>query len=189
MSGSRRRRAALVAVPLVALALTGAAIEGVGAQMEARVHDRVFSVDDAPARETAIVLGAKPGPLLSQRMDAACLLVEKRKVMRLVLSGLPEEMPVMRERARACLDDAAILVDDGATRTLENLRRARDRFGVRELLVVTQEFHLPRALYLADALGLDALGVRALGAPRSLAGRWRERLARMRAVVDVRMLP
>ena len=148
-----------------------------------------FAPAEAPARDVAIVLGAKPGPLLAQRMDAACALVAHEKVVRLVLTGLAEEMPYMRERARACgLADDAVLVDDGATRTLENLRRARDLFGVRHALVVTQRFHMARALYLADALDIDAVGVLAEGAPRSLAGRLRERAARLKAVVDVALL-
>jgi vancomycin permeability regulator SanA len=137
------------------------------------------------------VVGAKPGQLLTQRMDAACALFEKGRVGKLVLSGLPEEMPYMLARAHACgagVEAGTALVDDGATRTLENLRRARDRFGVTRALVVTQAFHLPRALYLASALGIDATGVIATGAPRSLAGRLRERVATARARIDVALL-
>ena len=149
-----------------------------------------FRPDDAPAHEVAIVLGAKPGQLLTQRMDAACALFEKGRVGKLVLTGLVEEMPYMLSRANACgasEANGAVLRDDGATRTLENLRRARDLFGVQRALVVTQEFHMPRALYLAHALGIDATGVIATGAPRSLAGRLRERVATARARIDVAM--
>jgi SanA protein len=110
------------------------------------------------------------------------------RVVRLVLTGLSEEMPYMRGRARSCLPEERILVDDGAVRTLENLRRARDRFEVRAALVVTQRFHMGRALYLADALEIDAVGVLAEGDPRSLTSRLRERVARLRAVVDVKLL-
>lgn len=147
-----------------------------------------YRPDDAPAHEVAIVLGAKPGPLLTQRMDAACALFEKGRVGKLVLTGLAEEMPYMLARAKACgatVDGGAVLVDDAATRTLENLRNARDKFGVQRALVVTQEFHLPRALYLAHALGIDATGVVATGAPRSVLGRVRERVATARARIDV----
>lgn len=149
-----------------------------------------FRPDDAPAHEVAIVLGAKPGQLLTQRMDAACALFEKGRVGKLVITGLAEEMPYMLARANGCgatVEGNTALVDDGATRTLENLRRARDLFGVQRALVVTQEFHMPRALYLAHALGIDATGVIATGAPRSLAGRLRERVATARARIDVAM--
>lgn len=148
-----------------------------------------FLPADAPAREVAVVLGASPGPLLTQRMDAACALLRAHTCARVLLTGLAEEMPYMRARALAVVaDPGAVLVDDGATRTLENLRRARDRFGVRAALVVTQRFHMDRALYLAAALGIDAVGVIAAGGPRSWGGRLRERAARVRARLDVALM-
>lgn len=183
--------AAQLVVVVAALVVEGA-MTGTGSDRhdddDRREGVRAFAPADVPAHDIAIVLGARPGPLLRQRMDAACVLVERRKATRLLLTGLAEEMPYMRERAEACAAEATILVDDGATRTLENLRRARDLFGVTRALVVTQRFHMARALYLADALGLEATGVLAAGAPRSSTGRLRERLARVRALVDVALL-
>jgi SanA protein len=184
------RKASIVVAALLGLVATlhlPLVIAGT-AQGERIVIGRVFSPVDAPARDVAIVLGARPGPLLDKRMDAACLLVEGRKVRRLLLSGMPEEMPAMRARAASCLGPDDILVDDGARRTLENLRRARDRFGARAPLVITQDFHMGRALYLADALGLEAVGVRAEGAPGGLGGHLREQFARVRALVDAHLL-
>lgn len=180
-----RRKALLAGGVLLAGTLALATI----ASGDVLVADaRIYTVEDAPPHETAIVLSCAPGPLLAKRMDAACALVTRGAARRLLLSGMPYEMPYMRERARACLPDAAILVDDGAKRTLENLRRARDRFGVERALLVTQRFHVGRALYLADALGLEATGVLARGDPRDLRGRLRERLARLRARIDVALL-
>ena len=54
-----------------------------------------------------------------------------------------------------------IITDGAGLSTYQSLRRARDLFGVEEVLLVTQGFHLPRALMLAGRLGLDAAGVRA----------------------------
>ena len=182
MTPRRKPRALTVAI--------GAAVLAVGAAASREMPvPPLYTPHDAPAHDVAIVLGAKPGPLLAQRMDAACALATSGRARRLVLTGLAEEMPYMRARATACgLDEARLLIDDGATRTLENLRRARDRFGVTKALVVTQRFHLGRALYLAEALGIDATGVVAAGHPRSLAGRARERVARIKARVDVALL-
>jgi SanA protein len=142
---------------------------------------------ETPPR-VAIVLGVGPGPLLEGRLDAACALVERGLVDRLVLSGMPHEAPRMRDRARECLPASAIEVDDGATRTLENLRRARDRFGVRSAYVVTQPFHLPRALFLGRALGLDVRGVAATGQASFYTTSVRERLAGVEALVDAARL-
>jgi vancomycin permeability regulator SanA len=55
--------------------------------------------------------------------------------------------------------EAAILIDEGGTRTYESCARARDVFGIQQALLVTQRFHLPRALALCDSLGLEAWGV------------------------------
>jgi vancomycin permeability regulator SanA len=176
------RRKSLVRTAMVVCALA----VGAAFAMREPAVTTWYRPDDAPAHEVAIVLGAKPGQLLTQRMDAACALFSNGRVGKLVLTGLAEEMPYMLARAQQC--GATTLVDDQATRTLENLRNARDKFGVTRALVVTQEFHLPRALYLARALGIDATGVIATGAPRSLAGRLRERVATARARIDVALL-
>ncbi len=55
----------------------------------------------------------------------------------------------------------ALLRDPRGLNTYESLRRARDVFGVGKALLVTQGFHLPRALLLAKRLGTDAAGVKA----------------------------
>jgi vancomycin permeability regulator SanA len=55
----------------------------------------------------------------------------------------------------------AILLDRQGTRTLETCLRARREFGVRSALLVTQGFHLPRAMALCEATGIEADGVRA----------------------------
>lgn len=172
----------------VAAGVLAAALAAVTSR-ELTVSDaRVFTVEDAPPHDVALVLSCAPGPLLAQRMDAACALVARGAAKKLVLSGMPFEMPYMRARARACLGDENIVIDDGASRTLENLRRARALFGIESALIVTQRFHMSRALYLADAIGLRAVGVLATGDPRGLKGRLRERVARIRARIDVALL-
>jgi vancomycin permeability regulator SanA len=166
-----------MAVVLSAIVLTAEVrVRGAGA-------GRVVRVVDAPARDVALVLGAPPGRLLDQRMDAACALVARGVVQRLLLSGMPAEMPTMRARARACLPEDRITVDDGAARTLASFMRARARWGVEGGLVVSQAYHLPRALFLADAVGFDAIGVIAAGEP-SARGWARERGATLRAWLD-----
>lgn len=192
MTPRRKGRVVVARAAAVAVAATLVLLSTLATREPAAVTtSNLYLPDEAPAHEVAIVLGAKPGPLLTQRMDAACALFERRRVGKLVVTGLGEEMPYMLQRAEACgatPANGALLVDDGATRTLENLRRARDLFGVRRALVVTQRFHMPRALYLANALGIEATGVLATGAPRSIAGQMRERLATARARIDVLVL-
>ena len=76
-----------------------------------------------------------------------------------------------------------IVTDHAGFSTYDSLYRARDIFGAERVVIVTQEYHLSRALYLAEALGLEAWGVAA--APRNDAGQigrdFREVLARDKA--------
>jgi vancomycin permeability regulator SanA len=95
-------------------------------------------------------------------------------VSRILLSGSTrgptyDEPAAMRELAlRLGVPDSAIDLDRGGTRTLETCLRARDLFGVRRALLVSQRYHLPRALILCDALGIDAVGAAADLRPYSL---------------------
>ena len=57
--------------------------------------------------------------------------------------------------------DRDIVLDFAGFRTYDSLYRARDIFGVRHALLVSQSYHLPRALYTASRLGIDAAGVAA----------------------------
>lgn len=180
---ARRVFQGVLLLALGAAALVVGGTEALRIDMERRAQGRLFDPDAAPARQIAIVLGARPGRLLELRMDAACALVARGAVQRLLLSGTTEEMPYMRARAEACLAPEQVLVDDQAERTWNNLKNARARFGITQALVVTQRYHLPRALYLADSLGLDAVGVIAAGEPRPW-GLVRERFARVRALWD-----
>lgn len=185
MPGMSRRRRWLLGMGGVALAAALVALlsEAVRIDMEDGAVARIFDAQSAPPRELAIVLGAPLGRLLEYRMDAACALVARGTAQRLLLTGTTEEMPYMRARAEACLSADRVLVDDRAERTWDNLKNARERFGVAQALVVTQRFHLPRALFLAETLGIDAVGVVAPGEPRAW-GYWRERFARLRALLD-----
>ena len=56
---------------------------------------------------------------------------------------------------------SAIALDYAGRRTYDTCYRARAIFGVRDALLVTQKFHMPRALFLCNALGVDSYGVEA----------------------------
>lgn len=119
----------------------------------------------------ALVLGAgvladgRPSPVLEDRMRAAVELYRDGKVGKLLLSGdgLSDpnynEAEIMRRLAlRSGVPAEAILFDDQGVRTKESCARAVGYFSLQEAVVVTQSFHLPRALYLCDSLGLRVIG-------------------------------
>jgi SanA protein len=126
---------------------------------------------DAPAAKVAIVLGARvypdgtPSPMLADRLATGVELYRLGKVDKLLMSGdhgttTYDELKVM---LRYCLDrgvpDEDVFTDHAGFDTYDTMYRARDVFKVTDALVVTQDFHLPRAVYIARTLGLDATGV------------------------------
>ena len=138
-----------------------------------RYAGRIFSPSSAPARTTAIVFGAglrrdgTPTLVLADRVAAAAALYRRGSVQSVLLSGSTraqsyDEAEAMRTLAvELGVDPADILLDKHGTRTLETCLRASQSFGIRSALLVTQRFHLPRALALCEAIGIQADGVEA----------------------------
>jgi vancomycin permeability regulator SanA len=126
------------------------------------------AADDVARADTAIVFGAgvrpdgSPSAVLRERVDAAARLWRAGRVDRLLLSGGPGEPEAMRRAARADgVPEGALVLDAGGVRTIETCRRAR---GLGSAVLVTQSFHLPRALLLCNGLGVPSVGVAADGA-------------------------
>jgi SanA protein len=134
---------------------------------------RVYTVTDVPTRRVAIVFGAglwrdgSPTPVLYDRVATAVDLYRAGKVEKLLMSGdnrfLDYNEPgVMREVALTLgVLDEDIVLDYAGRRTYDTCYRAKAIFGVTEAILVTQKFHLPRALYLCNRLGVDSIGVNA----------------------------
>ena len=85
-----------------------------------------------------------------------------------------------------------VVRDFAGYRTLDSVYRARDIWGVTSMVIVTHRFHLPRSLFIADSLGVDAVGLEAdkqIYTPRArFAAEWRDALARTAAWLDMRVL-
>lgn len=139
------------------------------------VADPAALPPDLADGRAGLVLGAAPigpegGPnrYFEYRLDAAALLWRAGKVRLLLLSGAPGEPEAMRAGLVARgVPETALRLDDGGLRTRDSLRRARTVFGQKRLIVVSQRFHLARALFLARADGLDAWGLEARDVDRA----------------------
>lgn len=129
------------------------------------------AVADVPDRPTAIVFGAgvvdgKPTPALADRVHGAVELYREGRVGHLLLTGDNsrvdyDEVGAMRDQAMAeGVPPEAITRDHAGFDTRSSCYRARDVFGVRAAVLVTQDYHLPRALYTCRDLGVDAVGLR-----------------------------
>ena len=136
-------------------------------------RSRTYSSDDAPARRVAIVFGAglwrngSPTPVLEDRVTTAANLYLAGKVEKLLLSGDNRfveynEPWAMRDLALSLgVPEDALALDYAGRRTYDTCYRAKAVFGVTEAILVTQEFHLPRALYTCNRLGVSSVGVEA----------------------------
>jgi len=149
----------------------------------------------APAGRPALVLGARvlpggrPTRMLADRISTAARVFHDGRAPRLLLTGLPHEVDVMRRELLGHGVPAAALVEDrGASNTSASFRRTRGQLGTTAVSVITQRFHLPRALFLARASGLDAIGVAADLQAYGASGPWhvvREGAAWVKALLTV----
>ena len=167
------RRALLL---LLALCVLGAALAfGVSGWMVLHERNAILSAEDAPPEhlDCILVLGCgvdaqgRPKPMLHDRMTVAVELYEKGWADKLLLSG-DNSGPAYNEVGAMeafALDHGvpadALLLDNEGFNTDASIRRARDMFGMEQVVIVTQEYHLFRALFLAESYGLEASGVSA----------------------------
>lgn len=154
------------------------------------------SVEEVPRTDVALVLGAsvirgKPSPVLAERADAAIALYKAGKAGKILVTGdngalsHDEVTPVRKYLLGAGIPSQDIFLDHAGFDTYSSMYRARDVFLVRSLTIVTQDFHLPRALWIARDLGLDAYGVVAAGREHSPYNYVREIPASFKAIYDV----
>jgi len=154
------------------------------------------TVDSVPRTEVALVLGAsvyrgKPSPVLAERADVAVALYRANKVSKILVTGdngalsYDEVTPVRKYLLGAGIPSQDIFLDHAGFDTYSSMYRAREVFLARSLTIVTQDFHLPRALWIARRLGLDAYGIVAAGGENSPSDYVREIPAAIKALLNV----
>ena len=178
------------------LFLTGA-YRSVSAAAAGRIYTRAEEVPPAPV---ALVFGAlvqpdgTPSPVVHARVRAAVELYRAGKVRKLLVSGdngrrgydEPSGMKALAVRMGVPPED--VVCDFAGFRTYDSCYRARAIFGVERAVLVSQRWHLPRALYLARRLGISSTGLAAeegLTDNQVRKQRWREALAVPAAVLDM----
>ena len=154
---------------------------------------------DVPTCYTAIVLGAKvsskgvPSDYLQDRLDRSIELYRHKKITRLLLSGdhgqtsYDEVNSMKAYMIGHGIDTADIFLDHAGFNTYNTMVRAKKIFQVKEAIIVTQEFHLPRAVFIARSKGIEAYGIKAdkRKYPTLKSLEIREILARVKAVAEV----
>lgn len=131
----------------------------------------MMTATDVPADRVAIVFGARIysdgrlSGMLRDRVDTAIQLYKTGKVDKLLMSGdnsIPEydePTSMMRYAVEHGVPAADIQPDYAGRRTYDTCYRAKTIFQINSAILVTQEFHLSRALYTCRHIGLDAIGV------------------------------
>jgi len=133
----------------------------------------IHTVETAPRRRVAVVFGAgiwpdgSPTPILADRVATAVDLYQRGAVEKLLMTGDNRradynEPAAMRDYALALgVPDVDIVLDYAGRRTYDSCYRARHIFGATDAILVTQAYHLDRALFTGHHLGIDVVGVAA----------------------------
>ena len=126
--------------------------------------------ENAPNTRAALVLGAsvirgKPSPVLEERAHTAVALYMMGKVSKILVTGdngalsHDEVTPVRKYLLDAGVKPEDIFLDHAGFDTYSSMYRARDVFLADSITVVTQDFHMPRSVFVARTLGIEAYGV------------------------------
>ncbi|MBC7503671.1 YdcF family protein [Candidatus Gracilibacteria bacterium] len=135
------------------------------------VGDRVYrNIDTIPTREVGVVLGTTPGVggsnlFFTTRIEAAKELYERGKIRKIIVSGDNSDTsynePEYMKRAlmKSGIPESIITMDYAGFRTLDSVVRASKVFSLTGgFTIISQPFHIERALYLAKANDIDAIG-------------------------------
>ena len=158
------------------LLLGGVSLLSVDAYVRTSTQDRVLTEEQASKLENAdciVVLGClvrddgTPSHMLEDRLKRSVALYQLGAAPKLLMSGdhgrvSYDEVDAMKRYAvDAGIASEDVFMDHAGFSTYETIYRAKAIFGAKKIVIVSQQYHLYRALYAARALGLDAYGVAA----------------------------
>lgn len=152
-----------------------AVVLGINGYVVARTRAQIISPEQAAGygADCVLVLGCgvredgTPSDMLHDRLQQGVALYEAGAAGKLLMSGDHgtvdyDEVNTMKQFALdAGVASEDVFMDHAGFSTYESLYRARDVFAAKKIIIVTQGYHLYRALYIADKLGLEAVGVAA----------------------------
>ncbi len=160
-----------------------AVVLGINAHVVLSTRSAILTEEQAAVIENAdciLVLGCRvyedgtPSHMLEDRLLQGIALYEAGTAPKLLMSGDHgqreyDEVNAMKQFAvEKGIASSDVFMDHAGFSTYESLYRAKEVFGVKKVIIVTQEYHLHRALYIARQLGLEAYGV--ASDPRGYAG-------------------
>lgn len=173
--------------------LGGVAVVGINAYMISYVNEYILTEEDLKNEnfDCIMVLGAglwdgEPSPMLQERLDFGLKAYETGCTDKLLMSGDHgrEEYDEVNKMKDVAIENGVladnIFMDHAGFSTYESMYRARDIFQVEKMVIVTQKYHLYRAVYDARKLGIDAYGFAAEKLEYPIHNDVREALARVK---------
>ncbi|MBD3281678.1 hypothetical protein GF391_02935 [Candidatus Uhrbacteria bacterium] len=164
-------------------------------------HNSIVTPANLQSADTIIILGAYVRPdgalswILKDRLDTGLKVYNQGLASKIIVTGDHgqkdyNEVQAMKDYLLSHEVPAEdIFMDHAGFDTYDSIYRARDVFQVRSAIIVTQNFHLPRAVYIAKRLGIETQGVQAkLYYPWWYANTIRDSVARVKAYTDVEIL-
>ncbi|MEN6371420.1 MAG: ElyC/SanA/YdcF family protein [Armatimonadota bacterium] len=200
MSKQRKRTRKLIKVLLILACLICIMMGGARVWVHSTARGRVYTdINKVPKCKVALVLGARVlkngqlSGLLKDRVDTAIGLYKAGKAEKLLMSGdnrfshYNEPKKMADYAISQGVPAADVVMDFAGRRTYDSVYRAKHIFGQGRMIIVTQRFHMDRALFICEKLGVEAYGVpgKWTGAFRS---KVRELPAAFSAVTDAYIL-
>lgn len=159
------------------------------------------NLDDIPNCYTGLVLGAfvkktgEPSDILEDRLLTALYLYKNKKIKRFLLSGdhgrvhYDEVNNMKNYLLQMGIPEADIFLDHAGFDTYDSIYRAKEIFEVKDVIIISQEFHLPRAIYIARNKGINAFGAISKNYEFNSFQNWknsiRDKLACVKAFIEV----
>lgn len=163
-----------------------------------------YHLPEVPTVRAALLLGTSPytrtgetNQFFANRIEAAAALYASGRVQKLIVSGdnhhhsYNEPREMFRALVKAGVPDSAIVMDFAGFRTFDSVIRAHKVFGQQSMVVISQRFHAERAIFIANAKGIEAHGFIAddpTSLPTMIRLQFRESFARIMAVLDCYVL-
>ena len=170
---------------LILVLIIGVGSALINVWMIEQAKEKIVAIDDIGDfdPDCVLVLGAGvwngniASPMLQDRLDKAIQISKAGIETTLLMSGDHgqdnyDEVNVMKKYAiDHGLNSSDIFMDHAGFSTFESIIRAKKIFGVKKVIIVSQKEHLPRALFIANTMGLEAIGV--ASNPRAYIDQWR----------------
>jgi SanA protein len=160
-------------------------------------------IEDLPQKKLALVLGTAKyrveggiNPFYAHRLEAAAALFHSGKIDFLLVSGdnakrsYDEPTTIKNDLVKLGVSPERIFLDYAGFRTLDSMVRCKEVFGETDIIVVSQQFHNERAIFIARHFGIEAVGYNAADVDQTYGFKTavREKLARAKVILDLFVL-